>query len=451
MKLLKLIPMLMLAGCTTVGPDYSQPEIDLTPDYLGSDQQNRAALDSISGHAWWQEYQDPVLNQMIARGLRQNLDIVAARERIIEARATLRTTGLNAQLEGSPYTEYLRSGGEGIGTDNVSTSGLSASFVIDLFGGISREREGALADLDAAQADLEKTRLAWLAELIGAYFNACYYQKALVLTEETIRSRIDTVSITQLQYNNGASTQYDLVKTQALLEAARADLPGYRASLNANLYSIATLLNEPVAGIVKEMDSRSQQQTIPDMPRYGVPADLLRNRPDIHYYEALLHSAVADVGVATADMYPSLSLTGDIVVTDGDGSWSFGPSLTLPLFNQGALHAQKEAKMSLARQAEIDWRSAVMSAVEDVQVSVSNFTQYQQQSDALTKSSDFYVKALELAQLNYRNGAITLLDLLDTDRSAASARISAASAINSVMQEWATLQIAMGAGANVAE
>jgi len=449
-KLLKLIPILFVAGCTTVGPDYSKPEISLTPDYVGSDKQS-ASLDLITENAWWKEYNDPILNNIIARGLKQNLDIAAARERIVEAQATLRTTGINAQLDGSPYTEYLRSGGDGVKTDNISTSGLSASFVIDMFGGISREREAALADVDAARADLEKTRLAWLAELVAAYFNTYYYQKALAFTEETIKSRMDTVSITDLQYKDGAATEYDLVKTQALLEAARADLPEYRASLNANMFSIATLLNEPIESTMKEIENRPLKQHIPDISSFGVPVDLLKNRPDIHYYEALLHSAVADVGVATAEMYPSLTLTGDVTLTDGDGSWSFGPKLSLPLFNQGALNAQKDAKLSVARQAEIDWRLAVVSAVEDVQASISNLAQYRLQSEALTKSSDFYSKALELAQLNFRDGAITLLDLLDTDRSAASAKISAASAINNTVQEWASLQIAMGAGSKVYE
>ncbi|ALR18116.1 efflux transporter outer membrane subunit [Vibrio natriegens] len=450
MNLIKCIPILFVAGCTTVGPDFQQPDIDISQSYIGVEQ-NAQRSEQLTVNAWWLEFNDPVLNGLIERGLKQNLDIAAAKERIREAEAVMRTTGINAQLDGSADTDYLRSGGEGTSTDNVSTTSLSATFVIDLFGGISREREAAIADLAAAEADLETTRLAWLADLVSAYLDARYYQKTLTLTNETIRSRMDTVDITDLQYRAGASTEYDLVKAQALLESARADYPGYIASLNANIFSIATLLNEPADKIMQEVQQNTVEQNIPSTPGYGVPADLLRNRPDIHYYESLLHAAVADVGVATADMYPSLTLTGDISTIDGDGSWSFGPALSLPIFNQGALRAQKDVKLSVAKQAEIDWRSAVIDAVEDVQVSISNFTQYQTQSDALKKSSDFYSKALLLAQQNFRDGAITLLDLLDTDRSAASAKISAASAINETTKEWVTLQIAMGAGSKVIE
>ncbi|MGD9419730.1 MAG: TolC family protein [Verrucomicrobiota bacterium JB025] len=175
----------------------------------------------------------------------------------------------------------------------------------------------------------------------------------------------------------------------------------------------------------------------------------MRNRPDVRSAEATFAAAVAQVGVAEAEMYPSISLTGTTARVSGVDSWSFGPTLTLPVLNQGALRASRDVKQSQARQAEIDWRATVVSAVEDVQVAQSNLEQYRLRAAALDKAARSYEKALDLALENYRGGAITLLDLLDTDRLTAAARISAAAATNDAAQAWASLKLSIGAGAAV--
>ncbi|MEF2073756.1 efflux transporter outer membrane subunit [Consotaella aegiceratis] len=445
MNLVKLAPLLLMAGCTAVGPDYQRPAIGVSRSFVGG---THAPLAAVAWRAWWQDYHDPMLNELISRGLNQGLDIASASERIREAEANLRATGIAAALDGSASLARMRSGGDGVSTTTTNSRELSGSLVVDMFGGIRREREAAKADLVAARADLESTRLAWLAELIAAYSDARYYQESLALTRETINSRVQTVSVTQKQYEAGAETEYDLAEAQALLDAARADLPQYLAEFNANVFAIATLLNEPAGPIMAQMQKGAPQLRTPGKVSVGVPADLLRTRPDVRYYEGLLHAAVAEIGVATADMLPSVTLTGDITVSGSITSWSYGPELSLPVLNQGQLAAQRDAKISEAKQAEIDWRSAVASAVEDVQVALSNLAQYRLRSVALQKSVASYSRALSMAQENYRAGAITLLDLLDTDRSTASAKISAASARNDAAKEWATLQIAIGAGAS---
>lgn len=444
MNVVKLVPLLLAAGCAAVGPDYQRPATTLAPQFVGGDS---AALAPVAARDWWQDYRDPTLSALVARGLAQNLDVAAARERIHQAEANLRATGVNAALEGAPSAAWSRSGGSSSSASTGASAELGASLVLDMFGGLRREREAAQANLAAAHADLEQTRLAWLAELIAAYADARYYQEALALARETIRSREETVAVTQRLYEGGDETEYDLAEAQALLDTARADLPDYLAQFNANVFAIATLLNEPAAPLLSQMQKGASQLRIPGSTAIGVPADLLRNRPDVRYSEGLLQAAVAEVGVSTADMLPSITLTGDISYAQGTRSWSFGPALSLPLLNQGLLSAQRDAAISSAKQAEIDWRAAVTAAVEDVQVAQSNLAQYRRKAVALQKSAASYDRALQLAQENFRGGAITLLDLLDTDRSAASARISAASAKNDAAKEWAMLQIALGAGA----
>jgi len=447
MNIWKLAPLMLVAGCA-VGPNYQRPAVSLTTSFVGGE---GSAAAKLAESAWWSQYNDAMLNSLIQRGLTQNYDIANAQEAIRQADAQLRETGVNSALSGSAAGSWTKAGGDhGTATTTTKAGSLSADIVLDLFGGIRREREAAKANLDASFANLEVTRLSWLAEVIAAYSNARYYQQALELERQTIDTRQKTLDITQRQLDAGDSTTYEVAEAQATLDAAKANLPGYLAQFNANVFALATLVNEPAGPLLQQMQKGSAALRIPGSPGTGVPADLLRNRPDLRYYEALLHQQVAEIGVDEAAFLPSVSLGGTIGATAGVSSWSYGPSISLPIFNQGALHAARDAQVSAAKQAEITYRSEVASAVEDVQKAASNLKQYRLQTSALQRAASSYTKALDLAQTNYQNGAITLLDLLDTVESEASARMNALSAQNTAAQEWATLQIATGAGASVA-
>jgi len=437
---------LLVAGCA-VGTDYQRPEVAMETRFVGG---NAEQIGAVATQQWWLNYKDSNLTSLVTRGLAQNLDVIAAGERIRQAQAELRTTGVNAAADGSLTGSVTTSGGDGTnGTSTVESGTLGASLVIDLFGGIRREREAAVASLTAARAEEETVRLAWLAELIAAYSDARYYQEAMALTRTAIATREETVSITQSQFNAGAATEYEVAEARALLSTARADLPQFAALFDANVYAIATLLNEPAGPIKAQMQKGAPQLSSPGGARTGVPADLLRNRPDVRSAEADLAAAVANVGVAEAALYPALSLSGTVGRTDATDAWSFGPQLSLPVFNQGLLKASRDAQLSVARQAEIAWRASINEAVEDVQVAQSNLSRARQRAQLLRTAASDYSRALSLAQENYRNGAITLLNLLETDRNTNAARISAASATNEAAQAWATLKIATGAGAAV--
>lgn len=446
MKPYYLVLGLLVAGCA-VGTDYQRPEVAMETRFVGG---NAEQIGAVATQQWWLNYKDSNLTSLVTRGLAQNLDVIAAGERIRQAQAELRTTGVNAAADGSLTGSVTTSGGDGTnGTSSVESGSLGASLVIDLFGGIRREREAAVASLTAARAEEETVRLAWLAELIAAYSDARYYQEAMALTRTAIATREETVSITRSQFNAGAATEYEVAEAQALLSTARADLPQFAALFDANVYAIATLLNEPAGPIKAQMQKGAPQLFSPGDARTGVPADLLRNRPDVRSAEADLAAAVANVGVAEAALYPALSLSGTVGRTDTTDAWSFGPQLSLPVFNQGLLRASRDAQLSVARQAEIAWRASINEAVEDVQVAQSNLTRARQRAQLLRTAASDYGRALTLAQENYRNGAITLLNLLETDRNTNAARISAASATNEAAQAWATLKIATGAGAAV--
>ena len=201
---------------------------------------------------------------------------------------------------------------------------------------------------------------------------------------------------------------------------------------------------------MSQMQGGSGALRIPPGPGTGVPAELLRNRPDVRAAQQDLVQALAAVGVATADMLPSLSLTGTVSDTGGATGWGFGPRISLPVANQGILGATRTRRVSEARQADLAWRSQVAASVEDVQTSQSNLRRLRQRVDALDRAAASYDRAYALARTNFEAGALPLVDLLDADRQRAAARLQAASARNDAAKEWAALQIATGAGAAVA-
>lgn len=432
-----------LAGCTAVGPSYHEPVMALAPTFSEGSAQR---IGEVAGRRWWRDYNDPMLTALVERGLAQNLDIAAAQERIRASKAALRQTGLAAAADGGATSESIRSGSDSAAVSTSASTTLDADFVIDLFGGIRRAREAAVANLGAAEADVGTERLAYLTSILGAYLDARYYQESLALTRQTIASRQQTLNITQNQRATGAATELDEVQVQALLDDARSDLPGLEASFLANVYAIATLLGEPAQPLVGQMTAGAPQPRPRGNTATGVPADLVRNRPDVRSAERSLAAAVANVGVSTAAMLPSVTLTGSISAGGGN-PWTFGPTLTQAVFNQPALKAARDASVSEARQAEIAWRQAVLGAVEDVQTANSQRLRDGQTVSLLQRAENSYQRALDLSRQNYEAGALSLLDLLDADRSLATAQTSLASAVRTQAVDYATLQIALGAGA----
>lgn len=445
MKPLSLMAVLMLSACVALGPDPSvKPSTNLPASFAEG---TTGAAGNVATRIWWGDYRDRMLSDLVGRGLAQNLDVMAANERIRAAEADLAATGpLSSQISGSTTVSRERSGSAAGPTGYATTSGLSAGFVFDLFGGNYRARQGAQAGVLAAASEAETVRLAWLASVVAAYSDARFYQQALALTRETIEARTGTVEVTRNKVELGSATAFELAQAEALLATARADLPGYEAQFNAQVFRIATLLNESAGPILTAMQRGAAPLRTPAGPGSGTPADLLRNRPDVRSAEHDLTSALAAVGVAEANILPSISLTGRVTDVSGATSWGFGPQVSLPIFNQGALQAARARRVSEARQAEIAWRASVSAAVEDVQTAQSNLRRYRQRVVTLQAAVEAHDRAYGLARQNFEAGSLSLLDLLEVDRSRAQARLAVVSAQNDAAKEWAALQIAIGAG-----
>ena len=436
-KRLVLVPMVLALSACAVGPDFRSPSQPVAANFAEGSAQ---PIGEASAQYWWRSYNDAMLNELVQTGLSQNLDIKTAISRVAEAQAAARATGLPAMISGSVSGDSIRAGGEAIsGTTTPSGASFNPSLVLDLFGGERRSREAALASLQSAELSVGEARLTFLSQLVSSYIDLRYYQNALTITRQTL-------SLVQSQREAGAATALDEAQAQAALDESLASLPSLESGFYASSYAIATLLAQPVQTIETRLQRGAAQPRPRGNASVGVPADLLRNRPDVRAAERDYAAAVAKVGVSEAQMYPSVSLGGTVSTSEGVGSWSFGPEVSLPVLNQGVLSANRDQAIAQAEQAELGWRSSVLGAVEEVQASQSDYIRNQRAVAAYQRSVNSYERVVSLSRETYNGGTTTLLDFLDVQRSLASSRLTLASSVRDLAASWATLQVAAGKG-----
>ncbi|WP_234186525.1 efflux transporter outer membrane subunit [Shinella sp. NM-101] len=458
------LSMLLLSGCV-VGPDYQKPDAALPAKFSES---RAASAENVTLNPWWESFRDRRLNDLVHQGMAENLTVRQALERIEAAEAnvivagsgSLPSIGLTADATASGQDgSYLRrspgSGGDHSESKSMS-AGFGASWLLDFFGQYRRSKEAANASLDAAYDDVNVARLAYLSDLVSSYVNARYYQEALALNRKNLQSRRETLKLTNEIKEAGAASSLDVLQSEGLVNQTLADLPALETGFHQSANHIATLLGVPASTITSSLIKGSSQP----MPRYatrtGIPADLIRNRPDIRAAERRLHALTAQIGFAESQLYPSIQLGGSIgvarnfnAVTGSLSSWSFGPTLTLPIFNGGALKAQVKIARSEAEQQYLTWKSTVLNAVEEVENAQTALIRDGQTVAALRKVVQSYEQTLNLARESYRGGASTILDVLDAERNVASARLSLAAAIRQLARDYVALNVAIGGGSEI--
>ncbi|TPE47495.1 efflux transporter outer membrane subunit [Amaricoccus solimangrovi] len=438
---LALVPVACLLAACAVGPDYHAPSISLSSRFAES---GAASDGDVALERWWTGFGDPTLNALADQGLAQNLDILTAVERINQSEAVLRATGLPALVSGDIAAGTGRSKQQGsIATESSATA--AADLVIDLFGGERRAQEQATAQLQASELDVGTARLAFLSSLVGAYVDARYYQEAAAITRGLIESRQQTRDLVKRQQSVGLATDLDVLQSQALLDQTRATLPAFEQGFASSVFAMATLLATPAAPLMTSLQRGAAQPRPPAGAGAGIPADLLRNRPDVRAAERSYAAAVANVGVAEASLYPSLDLAGAITASN-PSSWSFGPALVIPVLNQPLLRASRDQAISEAKQAELGWRQTVLSAVEDVQTAQGATIRGRRELSAQRAATENYGRARDLSQQTYEAGTTTFLDFLDAERSAGTTALALALSRRSLAIDWVSLQIAAGRG-----
>lgn len=449
--------MLLLSGCV-VGPDYTAPETELPAKF--SEGQGESVGD-VTTVAWWKSFNDSLLNSYVDQGLAQNLDVLQALERINQAEANVisQTAGAYPAVNLTGSDTVSGAGGDisspgGRKTTNNATGSIPVSWYLDLFGLYRRAGEAAKDQLDAAYASADVAKLTLISSLTDAYIGARLYQERLAIARSNLQSRQETLRLTQFQLDAGAASRLDVVQSEGLVNAQMSTIPTLEATYRQQVYALSTLMGLPASTLIDQMNKKKPIPVSHAKLSSGVPADLIRNRPDIRVAERTLAAATAAIGVAEAQLYPSITLSGTLTASvtanslanAGTQSWSFGPGLNLPIFDGGALRANVRNSESQAREAYLAWKQTVLNAVMEVENALAVATRDGRTVAALRSAVVSYREALQLSTASYKDGAISLLDVLDAQRSVSDAEASLADAIANQASDFVALNVAMGGG-----
>ena len=434
----------LLAGCS-VGPAYKNPIFPFGASYSARLGGNPVLLDNA---AWWQGFTDPTLNELVEKALSGNLDLVLATERVTEAQALAKTIPQGATITGNVDAGVR--GGRSVASQTGTKGNIGLSWLFDPYGGRDARNRAAAARVEVADAELDAARLLLLSGIAIAYIDLRFYQRSLQLRRQELGSRRATLDLVRKLSAGKAATRLDTIRAEALVSETQSLIPGVEASIRVQQNQIAVLLGQaPGAAGISLADSKGQP--LAKMPvDIGIPADLLRNRPDIRISERLYYAAVADIGAAQANLYPSLSLGGEISLSAFGGAkgsnYFFGPTLSLPALPNGPQTAAVKVRESRARQALTSWRSSVLGAIEDVE---SGLVEYSGSSNSVTsarKTVRLRRESVALTrELIARDGA-TVRDLLDAEQSVAVANILLSQNLRQLGRNFVVLNVSLGSG-----
>ncbi|WP_033789198.1 efflux transporter outer membrane subunit [Pantoea septica] len=468
-----------LAGCA-VGPDYEAPKPQLPGGYhlMDAQQASKTAPGAVNTR-WWQTFNDPQLNSLIDRAVEGNLTLQQAVLRIAGARQELAQArgGLFPSLNGSAKVTRQQLGLEGLLKANGATDQLDsetasqlssldqpvtlyqgsfdASWELDLWGKVRRQVELADAQTQAAIEQRNDALVSLEAEVARAYLQLRGAQATVATLEQQIAVAQQSWELTQSQQRNGLAPLTDVENARAQLSSLQAQLPQYQSQARQAMNGLAVLLGKTPGALDNELFTPKAMPALPQVVPVGIPATLARRRPDIRQAEATLHAQTANIGVSVAQLFPSLSLTGQLGVRNTDISYldnwsshfySVGPSLSIPIFQGGRLVSSVKLARAQQASAALDYRQTVLTALQDVENALVSYRADQARVTALDETTGSLQRAFDLASDSYRQGISTFIDVLDAQRQLAQAQEQATQARMQSALDLVALYKALGGG-----
>ncbi len=429
---------LTLAGCA-VGPNYKAPDDQLAPFHNQTDASDATSQNAPSLETWWTGFNDPQLVTVVQQALSQNLDLAASFARVSQARAAtsgakaalLPTVDMNASEayeHNSLYSPFssVSKGAPGFQRDaHESTIGPSASWELDIFGGLRRGVAAAKDELAAAEADNAGTRVTVTADTADAYFQIRGYQARIDVAEKQVSTDANLVDLIQKRHDAGAATDREIAQATALLKNAQASVPTLRFGLEQQLNRLDVLMGVQPGTFARQLADTSDVPSIPAIPGKETPVDVLRRRPDVIAAERRLAASNEEIGQNIASYYPKVSLSGLLgldSLSDGHlftanalGAIGEG-AVKWRIFDFGKIDAEVAQAKGANAEALAVYRQTVLRAAEDVEDALAGLAQTQAHVVEVQGEVDALVKSRDLAQEAYKAGSITLTDVLDADR-----------------------------------
>ncbi|MDP2469603.1 MAG: efflux transporter outer membrane subunit [Candidatus Palauibacterales bacterium] len=458
----------MTAGCT-VGPDYEPPDFSTAtvPDQWRTAVETEMAADTTDLEMWWVSFNDSLLTDLIRRAELGNLSLQAAVGRVVEARA------IRGAARGGYYPDIVLGGAYsyqkvsengvqgGSGASLLAdpfdswSFGLDLSWEIDLFGKVRRTVESATAQLQASVEDYRDVLVTMYAEVGSAYVDARAFQVRLDFASQNVEAQRNSLQLTRDRFRAGLTSALDVAQAEQNLAQTESSIPSLQIGLEASLNRLAVLLGQAPGALHDELDERVGLPRPDDQVAYGIPADLLRRRPDVRRAERQLAAQTARIGIATAQLYPSLSIGGSVGVEalsfgnlDDSGSlfWGIAPSISLPLFTGGKLKNQVRAEEARTEQALAAYEQTVLRALEEVQDALVAYGQEKQRRDRLAEAVVASQRAVDLVKTQYVSGLTNFQNYLDAQRSLFQQQDELAQSDGQVVINLIDLNRALGGG-----
>lgn len=460
----------LLSGCFMVGADYVEPELnDLAQNTAWQNESNSGVHVTADEKAtenlarWWTHFNDPFLSSLIERGTQGNLDVKEAFARVRAARAALGikqaalfpTLDASGALTSSKRSENIGAASGNGDEEHMHSAAFDAGWEIDIFGGRRRATEAAYANLEASEAGLRDVYVSLLAEIAQNYINVRTYQQRLLIAEANLREQAEAYELVASRYESGLSNALAKQQAQYSLETTRAEVPALQAQLDANVNSLALLLGLAPRSLHAEFAELKDIPLPPLDVAIGVPANALRNRPDIRLAERQLAAKTSEVGVAKADLYPRFFLSGSIGVEasyqsnlfeTGSQVYSYGPSISWPIFRAGAIWNNINVASAVQEQYAFAYERAVLLALNEAQRAITDYAKEQQRRDALAIATKSARHALTLTTDQYSNGLIDFDRVLDERRTLLSLEQQLAMSRGQVSTNLVRIYKAMGGG-----
>jgi NodT family efflux transporter outer membrane factor (OMF) lipoprotein len=452
---------LLLCGCSAVGPDYVKPETEISSAWHSElqDGLTSTAIDPQTLAQWWSTLEDPALTSLMERAVRGNLDLKNARARVREARA-LRSINRarffpSIDATGSA-TKSRKSENSSDGTESeLYSAGFDAGWELDVFGGVRRSVEAAEADLEASWENLHDVMVSLLAEVALNYMEVRTFQVRFAVAEANIAAQAETLAYTSSRFEAGLSNELPVQQALTNLEATRSQIPSLRTGLAAANNRLSVLLGEEPGAVNRELADPRPIPVPPLAVAVGVPADTLLHRPDVRRFERLLAGQTARIGVATADLYPRFFLTGTIGLESLSASDLFnsasrtgliGPSVLWNVFDAGAARQRIEFQSALREQALNDYESKILLALEEVENALVAYAQEQLRRESLKSAAAAAQRAVLLAQDQYVAGLVDFNNVLVAQRSLLALQDELALSEGTVTSNLVRLYKALGGG-----
>ena len=448
----------LIAGCA-VGPNYHNPAVPTPSTFrdLKQSPEAQAQAASFADLPWWQVFQDTKLQELIRTALLQNYDLQLATERITAARAQVAITrsSLFPQIQGDGN---FTGGNEQTfpAKSNLLLLTGDAAFQLDLFGKLRRATEAARAELLATREAQHTVILTLVSDVASDYFTLLELDLELQITRDTVTTQENSVKLTSFRLENGVATKLDVLQAQQVLDTANAQIPDLERQIAQQENAISILLGDYPHGVQRGLPLEGQFLP-PDVPP-GLPSALLARRPDIREAEQTLIAANADIGVAKAEFFPQISLTGSGGGTFGrselfsglmashNGIWSYGAQVSQPIFTGGALRGNLHFAKSQYDQALTAYKQAIQVAFGDASDGLIAYQKFREVRVRQEQTVKDLAESVRLSIMRYEGGTTTYLEVLDGQRSLFDAELVLAEARGSEYQSLVQLYRALGGG-----